>query len=66
MVNIADALQRMHEAEKTGQVYILTIKPSFYFLFLFNIELGFVSLSTHFNTINSCQLDDTLNFLSTQ
>jgi len=27
MVNIADALQRMHEAEETGQVYISTIKP---------------------------------------
>ncbi len=64
-INIEDALQRMHQAEQSGQVLILTHKRN-NFHFLFYIEISFVTLSTYINTLNDSELVDTINFLSSQ
>jgi hypothetical protein len=51
MTHIDDALQRMHQAEQSGQVRIPSKKLRIFILF--NIEISIISLSTDFNPINN-------------
>ena len=67
MINIADALQRMHQAEMLGRVGINLIVRRFLCMLdvLFNLENDSVIVSTYLDANGNSKLVDTIDFLST-
>lgn len=68
MINIADALQRMHRAEMLGQVGINLIVTRFLFMLdvPFNLENDSLIVSTYFDTNCNSKLVGTIDFLSVE